>query len=316
VLSVCPLVQGRQPHAHPCPCAHTVPCQPQSRARHPGGDRNPFGTASPAWGTAGCADARPGSLAAGLVNQLQRNQWNGRWPFLSQLGAGPALLPLRACHGAALVRSWGSGLPRAGPSQTPAYLEMVKRPKTRGFWGSRVRRRKTSSAKRGVEMKCPGGGAQVQRMQAGVLDAMPTALGCPGRSGRGGAALLLAVEQAVRSPSWSKWVSVPWGPGMEHTRRALRNVLQRLMRLRFPPTSFCRAPRAGLSPASPSLPHRRALLSPHRGTPAALSSLLCRGAVLITPCLVLAPAWEVLWPRGGKSPPSGTPGHSRPAFGD
>lgn len=70
----------------------------------------------------------------------------------------------------------------------------------------------------------------------------------------------------VRSPSWSKWVSVPWGPGMEHTRRALRNVLQRLMRLRFPPTSFCWAPTAGLRPASPSLPHRRVVLRPHSRT--------------------------------------------------
>lgn len=127
----------------------------------------------------------------------------------------------------------------------------------------------------------------VQGMQADVL-------GWPspwqrGRSSRGRTVLLLAAELAVHSPSWSKWVSVPWGPGMEHTRRALRNVLQRLMRLRFPPTSFCRAPRAGLSPASPSLPHRHALLGPHSGTPPTLSPLLCGRGVVTPSCPPLGP---------------------------
>lgn len=54
---------------------------------------------------------------------------------------------------------------------------------------------------------------------------------------------------------------------MEHTRRAFRNVLQRLMRPRFPPTSFCQAPRAGISPASLSLLHCYALLIPTEGHP-------------------------------------------------
>lgn len=78
----------------------------------------------------------------------------------------------------------------------------------------------------------------------------------------------------MHSPRWSKWVSVPWGPGMEHTRRALRNVLQRLMRLRFPPTSFCRAPRANLRTACPSLPHHRAHLGPAGDIPSPEPSAL------------------------------------------
>ena len=135
----------------------------------------------------------------------------------------------------------------------------------------------------------PRAGAPVQGMQVGILDAMPTSLGHTGRSSHGRAVLLLAADRAVRSPSWSKWVSVPWGPGMEHTRRALRNVLQRLMRLRFPPTSFCRAPRAGLSPASPSLPHRHALLCPRSRTPPALSPLLCGRCAVIPSCPAVGP---------------------------
>lgn len=40
-------------------------------------------------------------------------------------------------------------------------------------------------------------------------------------------------------PSSSKCVSTPDGPGTEHTSRAFRKVVQRLIRLLFPPTSFC-----------------------------------------------------------------------------
>lgn len=39
-------------------------------------------------------------------------------------------------------------------------------------------------------------------------------------------------------PSSSNWVSTPDRPGIEHTSRALRKVVQRLIRLLFPPTSF------------------------------------------------------------------------------
>lgn len=39
-------------------------------------------------------------------------------------------------------------------------------------------------------------------------------------------------------PSSSNCVSTPDGPGTEHTSRALRKVVQRLIRLLLPPTSF------------------------------------------------------------------------------
>lgn len=66
----------------------------------------------------------------------------------------------------------------------------------RGFWGSRVRRRKTSSTKRGVEVRHPGAGAPVQGMQAGIHHAMPASLGHTGRSSCGGTALLPAADRA------------------------------------------------------------------------------------------------------------------------
>lgn len=113
-----------------------------------------------------------------------------------------------------------------------AHLDAVKRPKMRGFCGSRVWRRKTSSAERR------------ERESSGcVLGAGCWAAAAPGER---------------HSPSWSKCVCVPWGPGMEHSRRALRKVLQRLMRPRFPPTSFCWAlsatkpARPGIHPPSPA----------------------------------------------------------------
>lgn len=88
-----------------------------------------------------------------------------------------------------------------------------------------------------------------------------------------------AAGAGCHSPSWSKCVWVPCGPGMEHTRRALRNVLQRLMRLRFPPTSFCRATRAAPSPAPPTHPHG----CPRSGTP--------ETPAVTAPALLLAPLW-------------------------
>lgn len=119
-----------------------------------------------------------------------------------------------------MVRRWGGELPQAGAGQSPAHLETVKRPKTRGFWGSLVRRRKTSSAKRGVEVRHWGAGAQVQGLQVGILDAMPTSLGvwegaamveqccsqlrtglCTHRAGRSGS----------RCPGAQGW-STPGGP--------------------------------------------------------------------------------------------------------
>lgn len=40
-------------------------------------------------------------------------------------------------------------------------------------------------------------------------------------------------------PSWLKCVSMPWGPGTEHTSRALMKVLHLLTSTLWPPTSFC-----------------------------------------------------------------------------
>lgn len=84
--------------------------------------------------------------------------------------------PRRAPWGAALL-GLGPGLSHTTADEGPAHLETVKSPKTRGFWGSRVRRRKTSSAKRGVEVRHPRAGAPVQGMQMGILGVC-TAPGC------------------------------------------------------------------------------------------------------------------------------------------
>ena len=43
---------------------------------------------------------------------------------------------------------------------------------------------------------------------------------------------------AMPSPSWSKWVSAPPGPGTEHTSLALRKVLHLFTSTRWPPASF------------------------------------------------------------------------------
>lgn len=40
-------------------------------------------------------------------------------------------------------------------------------------------------------------------------------------------------------PSWLKCVSMPWGPGTEHTSLALMKVLHLLTSTLWPPTSFC-----------------------------------------------------------------------------
>lgn len=83
------------------------------------------------------------------VNQQQGKQ--GKLAALPQpAGCWSCPSPHRAPWGAALV-----GMSHTGTDEGPAHLETVKSPKTRGFWGSRVRRRKTSSAKRGVEVRHP-----------------------------------------------------------------------------------------------------------------------------------------------------------------
>lgn len=203
--------------------------------------------------------------------------------------------PCRAPCGAALVGAGGLDCPTEGP----AHLETVKSPKTRGFWGSRVRRRKTSSAKRGVEVRHPRAGAPVQRMQVGILGACwreQAGWSCIAHRCRQGCALTQLVEVglgALRPRDGAHQAGLQErAPAVDEAALPSNIVL--------PGTKS--QDQSSLSESPPLLCPPRS----HRETPPALSLLPC-GRCAVTPSR--CSAWDAPCSRAGKSPPPGTTGH-------